>query len=80
MSLGQGVTIGAQVCDERALFEYETLQSGHELTSPHRQAMTKRCARTLWALLCLAVSLRVLGAGKRKVVISSCLPLPQSWM
>ena len=24
MSLGQGVTISAQVCDERALFEYET--------------------------------------------------------
>jgi hypothetical protein len=30
MSLGQEVQICALVCDERALFEYETLQSGHE--------------------------------------------------
>jgi two-component sensor histidine kinase len=32
MSLGQGLTISAHVCDERALFEYETPQTGHELT------------------------------------------------
>jgi len=74
MSLGQGVTISARVCDERALFEYETLQFGHGLTVALRQAVTQQCARTPWVLLYIAVSLRVLGAGKRRVVISSYLP------
>ena len=36
MSLGQEVQICALVCDEQALFEYETLQSGHELSETHR--------------------------------------------
>jgi hypothetical protein len=80
MSLGQGVAINAQVCDERAFFEHETLRSGHELTAAYRQAMTKRLARTALVLLCTALSLRVPGKGKRKVVSVFCRSFPQSWM
>jgi hypothetical protein len=69
MSLGQGVTIGAQVCDERALFEYETLQSSHELPAAHWQSIAQRFARTARVLLCLAVSLRVLGERNSSVAI-----------
>ena len=76
MSLGQGVTIGAHVCDERAFFGYETLQSGHELTAAYRQALTQRLARTARVLLCTAFSLRVLGEGKRRVVNVFCQLFP----
>jgi len=80
MSLGQGARITAQVCDERALFEYETLLSGHELTAAYRQALTQRFARTARVLLCTAFSLTVPAEGKRKVVNAFCQSFPQRWM
>ena len=79
MSLGREVHISARVCDERPLFEYETLQSGHELTATHRLDTDLRPARTRRVLLSPGDSLTVLATGKPRVVNSTCLPLPQSW-
>jgi hypothetical protein len=76
MSLGQGVEISAQVCDERALFEDETPLSGLELTAAYRKALAQRFARPARVLPCTAFSLRVLGEGKRKAVNVSCQSFP----
>ena len=79
MSLGQEGQISASVCDERVLFEYETLKSGLELFVAHWQSVAQRFARTPRVLLCLAVSVRVLGESNSSVAILLCQSFPQSW-
>ena len=67
MSLGQALQIGAQVCDELALFECERPYSGHEAAGKHRQYTAQRLAGADRLLLCSALSMKVSAERNRRV-------------
>ena len=67
MSLGPAVQSSGWVCDEQPLFEHQALQSGPDLTVPHRVERTARTRVTTWRCVSAPTAFRITSEGFRPV-------------